>query len=289
MFHKPLNNRTEKRLEIWELGIRNRELAHSSHNKQPFKSVINMFNSKSYQMKTFATGIFLFACLTILLSFNASVPVERKLDPVKKAQGSSKTLFFQSIYQQISASGANLSEEVFSFALIGFNKLRSEGRVSKDSILTIIDFSKSSKEKRMFVVDLKSQKLLISSLVAHGKNSGREYARHFSNKPESFQSSLGFYSTGKIYDGSNGKSLILEGLEKGFNDNAKERAIVMHGADYASEQIARKNGCLGRSLGCPALPKKITRKTIETIKGGNCLFIYYPDQKYLYGSEIING
>jgi hypothetical protein len=248
-----------------------------------------MFNPKSYQMKTFATGIFLFACLTILLSFNAFMPVESKVDPIKKAEGSSKTLFFQSIYLQISASGANLSEEVFSFALNGFDKLQAQGRLSTDSILTIIDFSRSSREKRMFVVDLKAQKLIISSIVSHGRNSGAEFARNFSNRPESHQSSLGFYVTGGTYRGSNGFSLILEGLEKGFNDKAKERAIVMHGADYASEQVIRSKGYLGRSYGCPALPKTINKKTIETIKGGNCLFIYYPDQKYLKGSEFLNG
>jgi hypothetical protein len=248
-----------------------------------------MFNPKSYQMKTFATGIFLFACLTLLLSFNPFLPVEGKADPVKKAEGSSKTLFFQSIYQQISAAGVNLSEEVFSFALSGFDKLQAQGKLNRDSILTIIDFSRSSKEKRMFVVDLKSQKLLISSLVSHGRNSGNEFAQKFSNRPESHQSSLGFYVTGRTYLGSNGFSLVLEGMEKGFNDKAKERAIVMHGADYASEQVIRKKGYLGRSYGCPALPKVINKKTIETIKGGNCLFIYYPDQKYLEGSEILNG
>lgn len=120
----------------------------------------------------------------------------------------------------------------------------------------------------MFVVDLKAQKLLISSIVSHGRNSGSEFARNFSNRPESHQSSLGFYVTGSTYRGSNGYSLILEGLEKGFNDRAKERAIVMHGADYASEQVIKKKGYLGRSYGCPALPKTINKKTIETIKGG---------------------
>lgn len=248
-----------------------------------------MLNPKSYQMKTFATGIFLFACLSFLLSFNAFVPVERKADPVKKAEGSSKTLFFHSIYHQISAAGANLSEEVFSLALNGFDKLQAQGRLSADSILTIIDFSRSSRNERMFVVDLKTGQLLISSLVAHGRNTGTEFARKFSNKPESHQSSLGFYVTGEPYKGSNGYSLVLEGLEKGFNDKARERAIVMHGADYASEQVIRKKGYLGRSFGCPALPKQVNKKTIETIKGGNCLFIYYPDEKYLQGSEILNG
>lgn len=244
---------------------------------------------KSYQMKTFATGIYLFACLTVLLSFNTFESVESSEKPLKKAEGSAKSLFFQSIYHRISAAGANLSEEVFLLALNGFDKLQAQGRLSADSILTIIDFTKSSREKRLFVVDLKAQELLISSVVAHGRNTGAEFAKQFSNKPESYQSSLGFFVTGKPYQGSNGYSLVLEGLEKGFNDKARERAIVMHGADYASEQVIRHKGYLGRSLGCPAVPKQVNKKTIETIKGGNCLFIYYPDDKYLNGSEILNG
>ena len=157
-----------------------------------------MSDPKSYQMKTFATGIFLFACLTLLLSFNAFEPVERREEPLKKAEGSPKTLFFQSIYHRISSAGANLSEEVFLLALNGFDKLQAQGRLSADSILTIIDFTKSSREKRLFVVDLKAQQLLISSVVAHGRNTGTEFAKQFSNRPESFQSSLGFYVTGKL-------------------------------------------------------------------------------------------
>ncbi|MEY2647979.1 MAG: hypothetical protein RL282_692 [Bacteroidota bacterium] len=248
-----------------------------------------MLHPKSFQMKTFTTGIFLFASLTLLLSFNAYLPMERKADPVKKNESSSKTLFFQTVYQEISATGIRLSEEVFFLALHGFDKLQAQGRLSADSILTIIDFTKSSREERMFVVDLKARKMLISSLVSHGRNTGTEYAQKFSNKPESHQSSLGFYVTGQPYQGSNGYSLVLEGMEKGFNDKAKERAIVMHGADYASKQVIQYKGYLGRSLGCPALPKQVNKKAIETIKGGNCLFIYYPDQKYLEGSEMLNG
>jgi len=226
-----------------------------------------MLHPKSFQMKTFTTGIFLFASLTLLLSFNAHLPMERKADPVKKNESSSKTLFFQTVYQEISATGIRLSEEVFFLALHGFDKLQAQGRLSADSILTIIDFTKSSREERMFVVDLKARKMLISSLVSHGRNTGTEYAQKFSNKPESHQSSLGFYVTGQPYQGSNGYSLVLEGMEKGFNDKAKERAIVMHGADYASKQVIQYKGYLGRSLGCPALPKQVNKKSHRNDQG----------------------
>jgi hypothetical protein len=141
----------------------------------------------------------------------------------------------------------------------------------------------------MHVVDLKSGRLLFNSVVAHGRNSGDEYAQHFSNQPNSHKSSLGFYVTGGTYSGSNGYSMILNGMEKGFNDKAKDRAIVMHGAAYANENVLYSGHRLGRSFGCPALPQQLNKQVIEKIKGGNCLFIFYPDQQYLNNSKMING
>jgi hypothetical protein len=141
----------------------------------------------------------------------------------------------------------------------------------------------------MHVVDLKSGKLLFNNVVAHGKNSGDEFAERFSNQPNSHKSSLGFYITGGTYIGSNGYSMILNGMEKGFNDKAKDRAIVMHGAAYANDNVLRMGQRLGRSFGCPALPERLNKKVIEQIKGGNCLFIFYPDQQYLTNSKLINS
>lgn len=201
----------------------------------------------------------------------------------------SNSTFIQQAYQKITQAGAKLSEELFTLAFIGFEKLNAQGRLSQDSILTIIDFSKSSREKRMFVVDLKAQQLLYCTVVAHGRNSGGEYARAFSNTVSSHQSSLGFYITGDPYNGSNGYSLALEGIEKGFNDKARERTIVIHGAAYASESMIGKKGYLGRSFGCPSLPPSVNNRVINSIKKGNCLFIYYPDQDYLKQSELLNG
>jgi hypothetical protein len=201
----------------------------------------------------------------------------------------SRSGFIGQVYKNITTSGTRLSEELLTLAITGFDKLDSQGKLSPDSILTIIDYSKSSKEKRMFVVDLKTQQMLFETVVAHGRNSGEEFARSFSNKVRSHQSSLGFYITGRPYKGSNGYSLVLEGLEKGFNDKARERAIVVHGAAYASESMIGMKGYLGRSFGCPSLPPSLNNKVIDRIKDGNCLFIYYPSQTYLKQSEILNG
>ncbi len=244
---------------------------------------------KSYPMKLSIADLILFASLTTLLSFTGARPVPGSRSNAETGVPNSSALFIHSIYTQIRHAGANLSEEIFSLAFMGFEKLNAQGRLSADSILTIIDFSKSSREKRLFVVDLKAQKLLFNSIVAHGRNTGEEFARSFSNALNSHKSSLGFYITGGTYTGSNGFSMLLNGVEKGFNDKARDRAIVMHGADYASEQLIRKKGYLGRSYGCPALPKPLNQKVIEKIKDGNCMFMYYPDEKYLSNSSILNG
>ncbi len=193
------------------------------------------------------------------------------------------------LWEKISQSGAGISEEIFSLALRGFSKLQASNRLSKDSILAIIDFSKSSKEKRLYIFDLKNQSLKFHSLVSHGRNSGEEFANSFSNQPNSHKSSLGFYITKSTYSGNNGYSLKLEGIEKGYNDYAEKRAIVVHGAPYAEDPNAVRNTYLGRSFGCPAVPMSIHKQIIKTIKDGNCLFIYYPDQNYIKSSALLNG
>ena len=179
--------------------------------------------------------------------------------------------------------------DAFMSAMKGFSKLRGKNMVGEDSILTIVDFTKSSKEKRLYVVDLKNQDILFQTVVAHGKNSGQEFARSFSNRPSSNKSSLGFYITQGTYMGSNGYSLKLQGTETGINDMALARAIVMHGADYASENMIDSKGFIGRSFGCPAIPQKLTRKIIDRIKNGNVVFVYYPDPGYMKKSKLING
>lgn len=158
--------------------------------------------------------------------------------------------------------------------------------ISNKDILTIVDFTLPSTEKRLYTIDLKNRKLLFHSIVSHGKNSGEKYATSFSNRHGSHQSSLGFYSTENTYYGGNGYSLVLNGLEKGINDQAKPRAIVIHGADYCSEKVIASTGRLGRSFGCPALPREISKPLINTIKGGTLLYIHADDKQYLAQSKI---
>jgi hypothetical protein len=166
---------------------------------------------------------------------------------------------------------------LFEHAYSGYNRIAGKHK----AILTLIDFTKPSTDKRLYVLDLDRQKLLFETHVAHGRNSGENYATSFSNRNGSYQSSLGFYLTENTYIGKNGYSLVLNGLEPNINDNAKARAVVVHGAAYADPAVARAQGRLGRSLGCPALPLAVSRKVIDTIKDGSVLFVYADQPDYL--------
>ena len=188
----------------------------------------------------------------------------------------------RALYHEIALAGT-IDYAVFERAIAGYNRM---GGHDKD-ILTVIDFTKPSTEKRLFVIDLKLKKILFISYVAHGRNSGEKYATSFSNREGSFKSSLGFYKTENTYYGKNGYSLVLDGLERGINDKAKERAIVMHGATYADPSTIRSCGRLGRSLGCPALPLAVSKKIIDTIKGGTLLYIHGDDKTYASLSTFI--
>lgn len=194
-----------------------------------------------------------------------------------------------SIYDTLHLLQAGLQEEAFELAYEGYYKLLEQGRMLKKDVLTIADFSKPSSEKRLFVIDMEEGKILFQTLVAHGRKSGLIYATEFSNKPESNKSSLGFYLTMQTYYGGKGYALKLQGLEKGINDNAFERAIVLHGSDYVTSQFANSNGYLGRSLGCPAVPTKQTKAIINSIKNGSLLFIYHPTEEYKTKSTILNS
>lgn len=179
-----------------------------------------------------------------------------------------------------------LSASLYRLALNGYNKLSAAQKLSRQ-LLTIVDFSKPSSEKRLFVIDMAQQKVVLYTLVAHGRNSGEKMATRFSNLDATHQSSLGFYITGGTYMGGNGYSLRLKGLEPGFNDKAERRAIVMHGAPYVSEQVVKSTGRLGRSWGCPAVSQQEHKKIIDLIKGGSCLFIYAPEEAYLSASSFL--
>lgn len=153
--------------------------------------------------------------------------------------------------------------------------------------LTVIDYSKPSTEKRLWVFDLRAHDLLYEELVAHGQGSGATFATAFSNEPETHRSSLGLFLTDDTYVGANGYSMRLDGLDAGFNDRARERAIVMHGASYVSAEFVRAQGRLGRSWGCPALGLQVARDLIDRVRGGSLLFAYYPDQKWLSTSKFL--
>ena len=140
----------------------------------------------------------------------------------------------------------------------------------------------------MWIIDMNQNKIILNSLVAHGKNSGEEYADNFSNKNQSNKSSLGFFATGEVYQGKHGLSLKLDGLEKGINDNARQRDVVVHGADYVSENFIKNHKRLGRSQGCPAVPVELSKKIIETIKDKSCLFIYHPSENDVQSSKLIS-
>lgn len=182
-----------------------------------------------------------------------------------------------------------LNPHAYRAAAHGLQYLVSKGVVQNDSILTLIDYSLPSTSERLFVIHLGRQLLLARSLVAHGRNSGENNAERFSNRLRSYQSSLGFFITGDTYQGSHGYSLRLHGVDKGFNDQANSRAIVMHAADYVSDEYIHAYGRIGRSLGCPALPPEHHREIIDMIKKGTVLFSYYPDSTYLKNSTILTS
>ncbi len=196
-------------------------------------------------------------------------------------------LSVNTMYDSLQLNELGLNKNVFQLALRGMEKLRKSGRLANDRIISIIDFSQPSVQRRLYVIDLENCTLLYNTLVAHGMKSGKEKALSFSNKPASHKSSLGFYITSKTYQGSNGYSLRLLGCEKGFNDNAAKRAIVVHGADYVNEEYITSQGYIGRSQGCPALPPELSREMIDEIKEGSCLFIYHPNPLYLSKSQFV--
>ena len=184
---------------------------------------------------------------------------------------------------------AGLSPEVLGLALRSVRCAVSSGDIETPRTLTLIDYSRPSVEPRLWVFDFATGDMLFKELVAHGRNTGENMARHFSDSMNSHQSSIGLFVTDDTYVGNNGYSLRLDGLEPGFNSRARERAIVMHGAPYVNEALAASQGRIGRSWGCPALREAVARNVIDTIRGGGVIFSYYPDQEWLKTSRFLNG
>lgn len=228
-----------------------------------------------------------FLCLTSLMSLKVSSIGKKNTGVVKHTVAKASVSANAMLYDQLALGALGLSQKAYEYALAGYERLLEEGKLKNDDILSIVDFSLPSSKKRLFVIDLASGKLLFNSLVSHGRNSGKDMATNFSNSQESFKSSLGFYVTGSTYRGKHGYSLKLEGEEEGINSNAMSRGIVMHAASYVDEKLARLQGYIGRSLGCPAVPVKLHKKIISKIQNGSCLFMYSPDQNYISASKML--
>lgn len=195
----------------------------------------------------------------------------------------------ETLNQQIvhlSQKAPQLNRNVLKLALVAYQKATLKGDVKKP-VLTVIDYSLPSSKQRMWVFDLRKEKLLYNTYVAHGKNSGAATPHHFSNQVMSKETSLGTYVTRDTYIGSKGLSLNLKGLEKGINDNAYERRVVIHGAWYVEPSFIKKTGQAGRSWGCPSIAKTLAKPVINTIKGGSVVFAYYPDKYYLSHSGFV--
>jgi hypothetical protein len=239
-------------------------------------------------MKTYLNSILLYPLITVGLFFSFQFYFANN-DLFKKEKVNTKTESNEFDYMTIKLDSLGLSKEVFFLAINGYQKIKSQSSEKIRSIVTIVDFSKPSNQKRMFVIDLLNKKVLFNTYVAHGRNSGQLYATSFSNENSSLKSSLGFYQTGKTYNGKHGYSLALVGLENGINDKAYERGIVIHPADYVSEPSIRSQGYCGRSWGCPALPADLSSQIINQIKNGSVLFVYGNDDNYLQKSKFLHS
>jgi hypothetical protein len=235
-------------------------------------------------------ALFSFASITSFASDSrvSSVGVEEllKQDSIVKKAKVNFNAYAQAVYNEIGEKEINY--EAFCQGLTGYTNLEKRGELKRDETLTIIDFSKPSNEVRLYIIDMCNRKLIHRSLCAHGVNSGRLYPRHFSNENNSHKSSLGFYLTTTTYSGKFKLALRLRGMEYS-NSHASSRGVVMHAAKYANYDFLERNGCqLGRSYGCPALPEKDFDKVVDWIKGGSCLYIYYPSRSYKRYSKYLN-
>ena len=242
-------------------------------------------------MKTSLTSLLLIIVLNVQSLYAAGSDPEKSDNPTTFSDALKHRMAeeaFEQMYEQIEwNNSARPAYQVFRKGLVGFLNISREELLNEKNILTLIDFSLPSSEKRLWVVDLDEKKVLFHELVAHGRNSGNLYAEEFSNVKNSNTSSLGFYLTGEKYHGKYGLSLRLDGMEKGFNDHARERAIVLHGADYVSEDFVKAQGRLGRSFGCPAVPFENKDALVEAIFDKTVLFIYAPEKEYELASDLL--
>lgn len=225
----------------------------------------------------------------VVLLIAISIPYQVLNGRMSKINTTSTSRFVSDLYSYLHLESLGLNYDVFKTTLEGQQKLLFSNKLNSSGIVSIVDLSQPSNKKRLYIIDLENRKILFNTYVSHGKNSGDLFATHFSNIPNSLESSLGFYVTGAVYSGKHGVSMRLVGQEPGFNDQALDRAIVLHGAEYVSEDFIKNTGRLGRSFGCPAVASELATPIINTIQNGSCLFVYYPDPSYLKTSVLASG
>ena len=210
---------------------------------------------------------------TLTLAFNQRSPV------LLAHSGAANTPLFLAANHAAATAWQELPTRALAMALEGYQTLVEQGRLPKGALLALADLSQPSDRERLYLLDPLHQEVLLKTLVAHGKNSGQRYANLVSNSPQSHQSSAGFFLTQGVYQGKHGTALRLLGIEKGINDNALARGIVLHAADYVNKGLANTRGWIGRSQGCPAVSPAISGLLIEQLKDNNCLFVYHPTYK----------
>ncbi len=224
-------------------------------------------------------GVLLLTFSLFTLSWKS--PIETSPIVRTASEDSLYNKYVTDLYDSVHLASSGLSRVVFEKAITGYFNLKMDGKVSNSkSVISIADMDQASSSKRLWIIDLDKKKLLMNTWVAHGQGSGSNLATHFSNVNDSFQSSLGFYVTGEIYSGKHGRSLKLDGMDNGYNDNARMRSIVVHGASYVGQGTINALGRLGRSQGCPAVAPELADQLINTISDKTVLFINGSDQHY---------
>jgi hypothetical protein len=245
-----------------------------------------------------AVALVILPSFTIVARNNSTTPAAEVAAPVGAEVAEAQAVGVASVRKAAPTSAFTLaswgdsdlgtiSPRVLELALGAAKCAVRSGAVREPRTLTVIDYSKPSTQNRLWVYDLRERELLYEELVAHGQGSGANFATSFSNEPDTHRTSIGLFVTDDTYVGRNGYSLRLNGLDAGFNDRARERAIVMHGAPYVNASFVKAQGRLGRSWGCPALSDDVAREVIDTVKGGSLVFSYYPDQNWLKSSRFL--
>jgi hypothetical protein len=209
--------------------------------------------------------------------------------PSYAVTASALEIYAFNLFDALKLDSLGMEKLTFLHAFQGYQYLLQKGYLRKTNLLTVVDYSQHSSNKRLYVIDVQKRKLVLNTFVAHGKNSGTTFAKNFDTKLDSYKSEIGFLVTAETYIGSAGYSMRFKGVEPKFNGNVRERNIVMHGSDNVTEQFIQQFGMLGRSLGCPAVPENQARKIIDIIKGGSCVFIYHPSETYAKRSKILNS